>query len=163
MGCGSASFQGGCSAPNCSSSWLWPRSVPVMQKLRHTWPLFVFEWERVSTLQLALPWSSRCHKENQLQGVEPCPAPCFGQVWDATGGQVLGRWACCCTAHHPAAILGREYEENSDLPDSSCCCVPKNLKKMHFRQEKITAEESCPSTTLFFKLYLYLRATCYFP
>lgn len=59
-----------------------------MQELRHTWPLFVSVWEGVSTLQLALPRSSRCHKENQLQGAEPCPAPCFAQVWDATGGQV---------------------------------------------------------------------------
>lgn len=75
----------------------------------------------------------------------------------------MGCQGMCCTGCHPAAILGREYEEDSDLPDSSHYCVPKNLKKVHFRQEEITAEDSSPSTTLFFKLYLYLRATCYFP
>lgn len=96
-GCGLATFQEGCSAPKSRPSWLWPWSVAVM----HTWPLFGFVWERIFTLQLALPCSSRWHKENKLQGVEPCPAPCFGQVWDAR--------ACCCTACHPAAILGGEY------------------------------------------------------
>lgn len=73
-----------------------------MQKLGHTWPLFIFVRERVSTSQLALPCSSRQHKENKIQ---------------------LGWALSCClfwarvrcqgiTPHHPAAILWREYEED---------------------------------------------------
>lgn len=36
-------------------------------------------------------------------------------------------------------------------------------EKMHFRQEEITTEESSHSKALFFTLYIYLRAACYFP
>lgn len=73
-----------------------------MQKLGHTWPLFIFVRERVSTSQLALPCSSRQHKENKIQLGWALSCCLF---WARVGCQGI-------TPHHPAAILWREYEED---------------------------------------------------
>lgn len=110
--------------------------------------LFLYgkEFPLRSWLCLAAPGSTR---RTRSSWVEPYPAACFGHVCDARASLPITQ-----------LLFYEGNMKKTDLPDSSYCCVPQNLKKL---QEEITAEEFSPSTTLFFKLYLYLRATCYFP